>query len=90
MSSYDHVAYLDDVAAIELIKYRYLRGLDTKHWDDFADTLTDDVIGDYGSSLGEEHHFTNRADLVEYMRSSLGPGVITEVLTRRPRGLISP
>ena len=84
MSSYDHVAYLADVAAIEQVKYRYLRGLDTKHWDDFADTLTDDVKGDYGSSLGEEHHFTNRADLVEFMRSSLGPGVVTEHRVTHP------
>ena len=84
MSSYDHVAYLSDVAAIELLKYRYLRGLDTKHWDDFADTLTEDIVGDYGSSMGEEHHFTNRADLVEYMRSSMGPGVITEHRVTHP------
>ncbi|MDT5254499.1 MAG: hypothetical protein QOH07_3453, partial [Mycobacterium sp.] len=84
MSSYDHVAYLADVTAIELVKYRYLRGLDTKHWDDFAETLTEDVIGDYGSSMGEEHHFTNRADLVEYMRSSLGPNVITEHRVTHP------
>ena len=79
-----HDEYLADVAAIELIKYRYLRGLDTKHWDDFADTLTEDVKGDYGSSLGEEHHFTNRDDLVEFMRSSLGPGVITEHRVTHP------
>jgi hypothetical protein len=32
----------------------------TKHWDEFSDTLTEDVIGDYGESLGEEHHFTDR------------------------------
>ena len=38
--------------------------------DDFGDTLTDDVKGDYAASLGEEHRFTNRADLVEFMRSS--------------------
>src|ERR1700744_5917587 len=79
-----HDEYLADVAAIELLKYRYLRGLDTKHWDVFADTLTDDVKGDYGSSLGEEHHFTNRDDLVEFMRSSLGPGVITEHRVTHP------
>src|ERR1700690_3204296 len=84
MSSYDHVAYLADVTAIELVKYRYLRALDTKHWDDFAETLTEDVIGDYGSSMGEEHHFTNRSDLVEYMRSSLGPNVITEHRVTHP------
>jgi len=84
MSAQDHAAYLADVAAIEQIKYRYLWGLDTKHWDDFADTLTEDVQGDYGSSLGEELHFTNRTDLVDYMRSVLGPGVITEHRVTHP------
>jgi hypothetical protein len=84
MSAQDHAACLADVAAIEQVKYRYLWGLDTKHWDDFADTLTEDVQGDYGSSLGEELHFTNRADLVDYMRSALGPGVITEHRVTHP------
>ncbi|MBO0866108.1 MAG: nuclear transport factor 2 family protein, partial [Mycobacterium sp.] len=37
-----------------------------------------------GSSLGEELHFTNRADLVDYMRSALGPGVITEHRVTHP------
>ncbi|MGH3560640.1 MAG: nuclear transport factor 2 family protein, partial [Mycobacterium sp.] len=63
---------------------RYLRALDTKHWDDFSDTLTEDVAGDYGSSVGEELHFTNRGDLVDYMRSALGPGVITEHRVTHP------
>jgi len=84
MSAQDHAAYLADVAAIEQVKYRYLWGLDTKHWADFADTLTEDVQGDYGSSLGEELHFTNRTDLVDYMRSALGSGVITEHRVTHP------
>lgn len=78
MSSYD------DIEAIKQVKYQYLRGLDTKHWDDFADALTEDVRGDYGSSVGEEHHFTNRKDLVDYMRSALGPNVITEHRVTHP------
>jgi hypothetical protein len=73
-----------DIAAIEQVKYRYLRALDTKHWDEFADTLTEDVKGDYGPSVGEELHFTNRADLVDFMRSALGPGVITEHRVTHP------
>jgi hypothetical protein len=89
MSPHDHTAQLADVAAIEQVKYRYLRGLDTKHWEDFADTLTEDVIGDYGSSLGEELHFNNRADLVDYMRSALGPGVITEHRVTHPEITVS-
>jgi SnoaL-like domain len=81
MSPHDVTA---DIAAIKQVKYRYLRALDTKHWDEFADTLTEDVKGDYGPSVGEELHFTNRADLVDYMRSGLGPGVITEHRVTHP------
>jgi hypothetical protein len=69
-----------DIQAIERLKYRYLRALDTKDWAGFADTLTDDVTGDYGDRL----HFTNRTELVDYMRSSLGPGVITEHRVTHP------
>lgn len=72
------MADLETIEAIKRVKYRYLRALDTKHWDDFADTLTEDVIGEYGSSLGKEHRFTNRSDLVEFMRTSMPASVITE------------
>jgi hypothetical protein len=65
---------MGDIDEIKQVKYRYLRALDTKHWDDFADTLTEDVVGRYGESIGEEHHFSNRDELVTFMRSSLGPG----------------
>jgi hypothetical protein len=86
MSAHDDVA---DREAIARVKYHYLRALDTKHWDDFADTLTEDVVGDYGSSVGEELHFTNRADLVDYMRSALGPAVITEHRVTHPEITVS-
>lgn len=72
------MADLEAIEAIKRVKYRYLRALDTKHWGDFADTLTEDIVGDYGSSLGKEHRFTNRGDLVEFMRTSMPAGVITE------------
>ncbi|MDQ1320009.1 MAG: hypothetical protein QG655_1252 [Actinomycetota bacterium] len=72
------MADLEAIEAIKRVKYRYLRALDTKHWGDFADTLTEDIVGDYGSSLGKEHRFTNRDDLVEFMRTSMPAGVITE------------
>ncbi|WP_371328059.1 nuclear transport factor 2 family protein [Mycobacterium sp. 1423905.2] len=78
------MSLVEDVEAIKRVKYRYLRALDTKHWDDFAETLTEDVRGDYGPSLGNELHFTNRTDLVDYMRNSLGPGIITEHRVTHP------
>ncbi len=71
---------MNDVAAIEALKYRYLRALDTKDWDTFADTLTDDVTGEYGDSLS----FTTRDELVGFMRTSVGPGVITEHRVSHP------
>ncbi len=73
-----------DTEAIKRVKYRYLRALDTKHWDDFTDTLTEDIVGDYGSSLGKVHRFTNRGELVEFMRTSMPPGVLTEHRVTHP------
>jgi hypothetical protein len=69
-----------DKELIARVKYRYLRTLDTKDWDAYADTLTEDVTGDYGERL----HFTNRADLVEFMRSSMGPAMFTEHRVTHP------
>lgn len=80
----DVMSDTDAIEAIKQVKYRYLRALDTKHWDDFANTLTEDITGDYGSSAGEDLHFTNRGDLVDYMRSALGPSVITEHRVTHP------
>lgn len=81
MSPHDLAA---DVEAIKQVKYHYLRALDTKHWDDFAATLTEDVRGDYGPSIGEELHFTSRTDLVDFMRNSLGPAILTEHRVTHP------
>ena len=78
------MADVDSIEAIKRVKYRYLRALDTKHWDDFADTLAENIVGDYGSSLGKEHHFTNRAELVEFMRTSMPAGVLTEHRVTHP------
>ena len=75
---------MGDVDDIKQVKYRYLRALDTKHWDEFADTLTDDVIGDYDASIGESHHFTDRDSLVEFMRSSMPTNIITEHRVTHP------
>ena len=75
---------MGDIDDIQQLKYRYLRTLDTKHWDEFADTLTEDVIGRYGESIGESHDFDNRADLVAFMAKSMGPDIITEHRVTHP------
>jgi hypothetical protein len=61
-----------DAAEIAQLKYRYLRTLDLKLWDEFESTLAEDVTGDYDGL-----HFTDRQELVSFMRESLGPRMIT-------------
>jgi SnoaL-like domain len=75
---------MGDIDDIKQVKYRYLRALDTKDWEAFAGTLTEDVAGDYGESLGEDHRFTDRDGLVEFMRTSLGPEIVTEHRVSHP------
>ena len=36
---------------IKQLKYRYLRALDLKQWDEFAATLLPEATGDYGDGL---------------------------------------
>lgn len=63
----------DTLDALRQLKYRYLRTLDLKLWDDFADTLAPDVQASYGEQLT----FAGRDAVVDFMRSSLGPAIIT-------------
>jgi hypothetical protein len=61
------------VEEIQQLKYRYLRTLDLKLWDEFAETLAPDVVAQYGAHLS----FSGRDDVVTFMRNSLSPAVIT-------------
>ena len=63
----------DTLDELRRLKYRYLRSLDLKRWDEFADTLTPDVDATYGKRLS----FAGRDAVVDYMRSSLPPSIIT-------------
>jgi hypothetical protein len=68
----------DAVEEIRQLKYRYLRALDLKHWDEFAATLTEDATGEYGSpSGGRPLSFQGRDAIVDYMRDALSNSIIT-------------
>jgi hypothetical protein len=64
--------YPDDVEQIRQLKYRYLRSLDTKQWDEFGDCFVPDATADYAGLS-----FPDRDALVDFMRSNLGPGMVT-------------
>ncbi|WP_396897560.1 nuclear transport factor 2 family protein [Nocardia colli] len=65
---------LDDVTAISRLKFRYLRSLDTKSWDEFADTMIPEATATYSEYL----QFESRDAFLAFMRNTLGPHVITE------------
>ena len=63
---------MDDITAISHLKYRYLRSLDTKQWDEFAGCFVPETTGDYNGLL-----FDNRDALVSYMKENLPEGFLT-------------
>jgi hypothetical protein len=63
----------DILEELRQLKYRYLRTLDLKQWDEFADTLTPDIQASYGTRLS----FDGRNAVVDFMRSSLPATIIT-------------
>jgi SnoaL-like domain len=67
------------------LKYRYLRTLDLKLWEEFGATLTADVQASYGPQL----RFDGRDAVVSFMRDSLGPEVITVHQCHHPELSIS-
>ena len=77
-----------DLAALEEIrrlKYRYLRCVDLKLWDEIGEVFTDDATVDYGTkALGEPIKLAGRAEIVKFLRDSLGPGIVTVHFASQP------
>ncbi len=63
---------MTDIDEICQLKYRYLRTLDTKQWEEFEECFVPEATGDYNGLV-----FADRSALVSYMRENLGPGLIT-------------
>lgn len=87
-SCHSHVARakLDDmdlatVAALEGIKrakYRYLRCVDLKRWDELADALAPNATAHYGTpTYGEPIELAGRDAILEFLTTSLVDGIIT-------------
>lgn len=67
------IARLEAVEAIKALKYRYMRAVDLKDWRLLATTLTEDVSAVYGERLA----FHDRAGVIDFMTTSVGPEIIT-------------
>jgi hypothetical protein len=70
-----------DLAALEEIrrvKYRYLRCVDLKRWEEMAEVFTPDATADYGSpATGQPLKFSSRDEIIAFLRDKLGPDIIT-------------
>jgi hypothetical protein len=62
----------DDIGQIKQLKYRYLRTLDLKLWDEFTECFLPEATGDCAGLV-----FENPDALVAYMRENLGEGLIS-------------
>ena len=70
-----------DLVALEEIrqvKYRYLRCVDLKLWDEIAAVFTDQASAEYGThAAGRELNLYGRDEIVGYLRENLPPSIIT-------------
>jgi hypothetical protein len=77
-----------DLAALEEIrqlKYRYLRCVDLKLWDELAEVFTPGATADYGTlALGRPLRLTGRDEIVAFLRDKLGPDIITVHFASQP------
>lgn len=70
---------------IRRLKYRYLRCIDLKLWDELGDTLTEDAMANYGTrAVDEPLNLVGRDGIVDFMRTSLGPEIITVHFASHP------
>lgn len=65
----DPLQELVEVEAIRQLKYRYLRCLDQKLWDDIVGCFTEDAEASYG---GGAYEFSGRDAIVSFLRESMG------------------
>ncbi len=63
-----------DIEAIKRLKYKYLRTLDSKLWDELAECFTEDATTAYGDG---KHSFRGRDAIMKFLKESLNPTMIS-------------
>jgi hypothetical protein len=73
------------VEEIRQVKYRYLRCVDLKLWDELGDTLTESAILDFGTTdFGTSLEIAGRTEIVAFNRAKFGPGTLTAHTAAQP------
>lgn len=58
-----------DLEAIKRLKYKYMRCIDRKLWDELADVFVPDATASYSSG---KYAFTGREAILEFLQKSMG------------------
>ncbi len=61
---------LQELEAIKRLKYKYMRCLDEKRWDEMESCFTGDATAAYGDG---KYSFSSRAQIIQFLRDALGP-----------------
>jgi hypothetical protein len=70
---------------IRQVKYRCLRCVDLKLWDEIGDVFTPDADLDYGTiAYGKALQIAGRAEIVAFFRTKLGPDTLTSHSAGQP------
>jgi bile-acid 7alpha-dehydratase len=64
---------LQEIEAIKRLKYKYMRCLDLKRWDELAECFTEDATAAYSDG---KYSFTGREQIMEFLRSALSPSTM--------------
>lgn len=81
---------LQMIEEIRALKYRYLRAVDLKLWEELAETLCVDVVADYGSpSGGAPLSFEGRDGLVAHLSTALAGRIATQHTVTQPEIVVS-
>jgi SnoaL-like protein len=70
---------------IRQVKYRCLRCVDLKLWDEIGDVFTEDAALDYGTiAYGKPLEIAGRTGIVTFFRTKLGPDTLTSHSAGQP------
>jgi len=67
------MADLQEIEAIKRLKFKYLRCLDLKRWDEMAECFTEDATSAYGDG---QYAFAGRDQIMQFLRDVLGSHTI--------------
>jgi uncharacterized protein (TIGR02246 family) len=62
-------ADLVEIELIKRLKYKYMRCLDQKRWDEMADCFTDDAVAEYS---GGKYTYEGRDAILDFFRAAMG------------------